>query len=91
MKALLALCLATASPLAMAAVDASARGLVDIAVFLIIFAVVVGILLWLVKKAPFIEPEFKEIIKYVIYFICALILINWLLGFTSSGSYIRFR
>jgi hypothetical protein len=76
---------------AWAAVNASVGGLVETVIYLIIVAVVVGILLWLVNRAPFIPAEAKTIIVYVIYFVCALILINWLLGFTSSGSFIRFR
>ena len=97
MKALIATVLGAVTPLAMAAVTVTtggrgdAGGLVDIVIFLVIFAVVAGILILLVRKAPFIPPEFKEIIIYVIYFICAIILINWLLGFTSNGPIFRFR
>jgi hypothetical protein len=58
----------------------SGSGLVNLVVYLIIVAVIIGILLFLVDKAPFIPGEAKAIIKYVIYFVAAIAIINLLLG-----------
>ena len=97
MKALIATFLGAVTPLAMAAVTVTtggrgdAGGLVDAVVYLIVLGVIVGILLFLVNRAPFIPPEAKTIIVYVIYFICAIFIINWLLGMTSNGPIFRFR
>ncbi len=79
MKALTALCLALASPLAFAA-TISMDGLVEVVVWLIVIGLVLGLLLLLVRKAPFIPPEWKTGIEYVIYFIVILFVINLLLG-----------
>ncbi len=77
------------SGLAMAA-SVDAGGLVNAVIYLIILGIVVGILLFLVRRAPFIPAEAKTIIVYVIYFVCAIFIINWLLGFTSNGPFLRF-
>lgn len=91
MKALLSSTLLFLSPLAMAATArGDASGLVNAVIYLIILGIIVGILLFLVNRAPFIPPEAKQIIVYVIYFVCAIFIINWLLGFTSSGPFLRF-
>lgn len=83
MKTALALTLAFIPSLAFAAIDISVQGLVSTVIYLLIIGVIIGILLWLVAKAPFIPPEGKSIITYVIYFIAALIVIAVLLSFAG--------
>lgn len=75
-----ALPLALFSPLAMAAASVSMQALVDLVVALIVIGLILGILLFLVNRAPFIPPEWKTGIVYVIYFVAAIIIINFLLG-----------
>jgi hypothetical protein len=81
MKLLLPLLLAFVSPLAFAAVGISIEGLVELVVWLIVVGLIVGLLLYLVAHAPFIPEDWKTWIKYVIYFVCILLIINFLLGF----------
>jgi hypothetical protein len=71
------------SPLAFAAVGISMSSLVDTVIYLLIIGIVVGILIFLVNRAPFIPAEWKQIIVYIIYFICAIAVINLLLGMTG--------
>jgi len=65
----------------MGAINLSLQGLVDTVVWLIVLAVVGGILIYLVQKAPKIPPDWKEFIIYFIYFVAALFVINILLSF----------
>ncbi len=65
---------------AFAAITLSMQSLVEVVVALIIIGLVLGILIFLVRKAPFIPPEWKSGIEYFIYFIAALVVINFLLG-----------
>lgn len=51
------------------------------AVVLIIVAVIFGILLFLVRRAPFIDPPIKQGIEYVLWFLLALAVIAVLLGY----------
>jgi len=81
MKVLLGLFLLTLAPAAFAAINISLGGLVELVIYLIVAAVVIGILIWLVAKAPFIPDPGKQIITYIIYFIAALIVIALLLSF----------
>lgn len=83
MKTIAAFSLMLFSPLALAAIGISIQGLVELVVWLIVVGLIVGLLLFLVAKAPFIPPEWKTWINYVIYFVCVLILINFLLGFAG--------
>ena len=83
MKALFAILLAVSSPLAFAA-TISMGGLVETVVFLIIIGFVLGLLIFLVRKAPFIPPEWKSGIEYFIYFIVILLVINLLLGLVGT-------
>jgi len=69
---------------AFAAVNISVAGLVELVIWLIVLGLIVGLLLFLVAKAPFIPAEWKQWINYVIYFVCVLILINFLL--TMAGA-----
>lgn len=89
MKHLLALTLALVSPLALAA-TANMRGLVDFVIDLVIIGVIFGILLWLVRRAPFIPAEGKTLIEYALYFIAAIFVINWLLGL-SGHQFLNWR
>ena len=83
MKTLFAVSLMLFSPLALAAATVSIQGLVELVILLIVLGLIVGLLLFLVAKAPFIPPEWRQWINYVIYFVCVLILINFLLGFAG--------
>jgi hypothetical protein len=55
-------------------------GIIQSLLFLIVVGIVLGIILWLIDAAPFIPALFKQIIKYVIYVVAAVILINFLLS-----------
>ncbi len=68
---------------AFAAITMSMGGLVELVVALIIAGVIFGLLILLVRKAPFIPPEWKSGIEYVIIFVAVLIVINILLGFAG--------
>ena len=80
--ALFAILALVAAP-ALAVINMSMGGLVDLIVYLIIIGVVFGILYFLIDRAPFIPEPWKTYIKYVLYFIAALMLINFLLGFAG--------
>lgn len=75
--------LALASAPALAAIGVSIQGLVELVIYLIVLGLIVGLLLFLVAKAPFIPAEWKTWINYVIYFVCVLLLINFLLSFVG--------
>ena len=83
MKAVLFAVLALVVSPALAVISMSMGGLVDLIVYLIIIGVVFGILYFLIDKAPFIPEPWKTYIKYVLYFVAALMLINFLLGFAG--------
>lgn len=65
---------------ALAAASVTTDGIVNLVVYMIIIGIVFGLLFFLVDRAPFIPPEWKTVIKYVIIFIAVLFLINLLLG-----------
>jgi len=68
------------------AATVTAGTLVGWVVSLIILGIVCGLLIFLVRKAPFIPPEWKSGIEYLIYFIVILIVIGWLLGYVGQPS-----
>ena len=84
LKSLIPSALFLAAPAAFAAATLSAAGLVNSVVVLLIFGFILGGLLLLVAKAPFIPAEWKDGITYFIYFIVILLVINWLLGLTGN-------
>ncbi len=90
MKTALALLLSLASPLALAAVNLSLSGLVELVVYLLIFALVIWLLLFIVGKVAPPEP-FGKIITTIIYVVAALILIVMLLGFLTGSPIVNFR
>jgi len=63
-----------------AVVSGGGGGLIQGLFFLVIIGIVLGIILWLVNAAPFIPALFKEVMKWLIYLVAALILINFLLS-----------
>lgn len=84
MKLALSLALMFASfPAFAAALNMS--GVVQFIVALIVIAVVFGILYYLADKAPFIPAPWKEGIKYVILFLAAIMVINFLLGLIGKS------
>lgn len=83
MKLLVGLALLLSAGPAMAAIAISLSGLVELVIWMIVLGLIVGLLLFLVAKAPFIPAEWKQWINYVIYFVCVLILINFLLSFAG--------
>ena len=64
-------------------------GLIQALLFLVIVGIILGIILWLVDAAPFIPALFKQVIKWLIYIVGAIILINFLLGLVGH-SFISF-
>lgn len=66
----------------------SGNNFVNIIIHLVIIAIVFTILLLIVRKAP-LDPEIKKWVVWGVYFLGALMLINWLLGFTGN-SFISF-
>ncbi len=56
----------------------SGSGLIQAIVYLLIAGLILGLLLWLVRKSPVPEP-FRSVITWVIYLVAVLYLINWLL------------
>ena len=96
MKALLALCLASVVPLAMAAVTVTTGGsggmdgLVSLMVTLIVAGLIFWLLLWLIGFAGLPEP-FAKVAKIILAVVAVIFIINLLLGMTSSGPIFRFR
>jgi drug/metabolite transporter (DMT)-like permease len=86
MKLVLALLLSTICFPVMAA-TVSANTLVGWVVSLIVLGIICGLLIFLVRKAPFIPPEWKTGIEYLIYLVVVLIVIGWLLGFVGQPSF----
>ena len=83
MKALTALALMLASPMAFAAVNLSVDKLVDLVVWLLIAAAFYWLAKWLVGEiAP--EPPFDKIIKIVMAIIVFVIVLNALLSVAGS-------
>lgn len=68
---------------AFAAIGVSVEGLVEFVVYLLVIGLIFGILLFIVARAPFIPPEWKNIINWIIYLIGALMVINILLSFAG--------
>lgn len=69
---------------ALAAINISMPGLVDFVIYLLVVAIVFGILLFIVGKAPFIPEPWKQVITWIIYLVGALMVINLLLGLAGS-------
>jgi len=80
MKALLALCLATASPLALAAQGFNIEKAIWTFVALIGLAVIFGLLYMMVETAPWIRETWKAGLKWLLYVVAALLLIFLILS-----------
>jgi hypothetical protein len=83
--ALLALLSLISFPVMAATVTAGT--LVGWVVSLIILGIVCGLLIFLVRRAPFIPHEWKTGIEYLIYVVVILIVIGWLLGFFGQPTF----
>jgi hypothetical protein len=66
----------------------SGGGLIQGLIFLVVVGIILGIILWLVDKAPFIPALFKQIITWIVYVVAAIILINFLLGLTGHPIFV---
>ena len=81
MTKLLPFVLAFVSVPAFAALNMSIEGIVEVFLYLLVAALIFGILIFLLRRAPFIPAEWKVWIEYILYFLAALVVINLLLGF----------
>lgn len=59
------------------------ESLINMVIYLLIVGAIAGLLIFLVRRAPFIPGEFKSVIEYVIYFVLVIMLIYFLLGLTG--------
>ena len=83
MKTALALVLTLASPLALAAINLSLSGLVELVIYLMIVGGICWLLLWLISHVGLPEP-FAKVAKIIIMIVGVMVLINVLLGFLGS-------
>lgn len=84
MKLLLALVLVLFPAVALAAPSVSIEGLVWMVVYLLCIGAVLGLLILLVRKAPFLADPIKTYAEYLIYVIGVLVLIFLLLDLAGS-------
>lgn len=63
-------------------------GLINSLLYLIIIAVVFWILWYVVQKIALPEP-FNKVVQVVLILAAAIFLINWLLGLTDHGGFIK--
>ena len=61
-------------------VHLSGDSLIHSLLFLFVVGIVLGIIWWLVQQAPFLNEMFKRVLGYIIIFIGAIIIINFLLS-----------
>jgi hypothetical protein len=69
-----------AMTLMLSEVHLSGDGLIHGLLFLLVVGIVLGIVWFLIQRAPFLNELFKQVLGYIIIFIGALIIINFLLG-----------
>ena len=89
MKALLALCLATVSPLALAA-GGDVQGLMNLLIYIVIIGLVFWCIWWFLGYVGVPEP-FNKVIRVIIGLVALIIVVNLLLGMTGSGPIFKFR
>lgn len=53
---------------------------------LIIWIVIIGFIAWLVTTAPFIDPQFKSVIKWLLIVVVAVLVIMFLIDLIGGGS-----
>lgn len=82
MKYLPALLLFFVTP-ALAAVNLSIAGLVELVVYLLVVGGIIWLLLWIIGYAGIPEP-FAKVSRIIIMIVAVLICINILLGFVGS-------
>ncbi len=61
-------------------VHLSGDNLIHSLLFLLVVGIVLGIVWWLIQKAPFLNALFKQVLGYIIILIGALVIINFLLS-----------
>lgn len=69
-------------------ISGGSGGFIHAILFLVIAAIILGIVLWLISLAPFIPAPFKTVLTWVVYLFAALILINFLLGLTGHPLFV---
>ncbi len=67
----------------------SLQGAVYILIYLVVGAIVLGLLDYLIKSAPFIPDPWKPNIRWVLLALGILVLIGILLSFTGHGPIFR--
>lgn len=67
----------------------SLSGAVNIILVLLVAGAVFGLLDLLIRRAPFIPAEWKEVIRYVLLVLAVLVLIGILISFTGGGPIFR--
>lgn len=82
MKYLPALLLFVVTP-ALAAINLSLAGLVELVIYLIVVGGIIWLLLWIIGYAGVPEP-FAKVARIIIMIVAVLICINILLGFVGS-------
>lgn len=66
----------------------SGGGFVQSLIFLVVVAIVLGLVLWLVEKAPFLPAIFKQVLTWLVYLVAVLVLINFLLSLAGRPLFV---
>ena len=66
----------------------SGGGLIQGLLYLLVIGVVLGIIYWLINAAPFLPAIFKTVLGYIIIFIGAIIVINFLLSIVGHPLFV---
>jgi len=66
------------------AFDITPRGIVGIIIKLVIFGIVFGLVYMLIDRAPFLQEPWKSYVKYVLYFLVAILVIYFLLNLAGG-------
>lgn len=61
-------------------VHLSGDNLIHALLFMLVVGIVLGIIWWLIQQAPFLNALFKQVLSYIVLFIGALVVINFLLS-----------
>lgn len=63
------------------------ESLLWLVIWLLIIGVIIGLLFWVVSEAPFVPPQFKQIIRFVIVVVAVILLIGFLLQIAPTPSF----